>query len=83
MNVTIHLGSLKADKGCGFCHDALVSGPGQFIENIPDNCFCIQISELLAGKEICVINGPSSNPKAALEKKIAECGGTFVQNPGR
>ena len=40
------------------------------------------MSELFAGREICVINAPSANPKATLEKKIVECGGTFVQNPG-
>ncbi|XP_060566406.1 DNA ligase 4-like [Ruditapes philippinarum] len=41
-----------------------------------------QVSKLLEGKEICVINGPSSCPKQELEKKIVECGGSVVQNPG-
>ena len=45
-------------------------------------CF-LQTSELLAGREICVISGPSSHPKAALEKKVVECGGSIVQNPGK
>ena len=38
---------------------------------------------MLKGKEFCVVNGSSSLPKPALEKKIIECGGTIVQNPGR
>lgn len=41
-----------------------------------------QTSKMLEGKEICVINGPSSCPKQELEKKIVECGGKIVQNPG-
>lgn len=41
-----------------------------------------KVSEMLKGKEFCVVNGSSSLPKPALEKKIIECGGTIVQNPG-
>ena len=37
---------------------------------------------MLEGKEICVVNGPASHPKAALEKTIIEFGGTIAQNPG-
>ncbi|XP_005097120.1 DNA ligase 4 [Aplysia californica] len=40
-----------------------------------------KMSEVLEGKEFCVINGPSSFPKQELEKKIVEFGGTVVQNP--
>lgn len=29
-----------------------------------------------------MINGPSSLSKAAIEKKVAEYGGSVVQNPG-
>jgi len=42
----------------------------------------IQVSEMLCDKEVCVINGPVDQPKAALEKLVAELGGSFVQNPG-
>ena len=38
---------------------------------------------MLEGHEICVINGPSSCPKQELEKKVVECGGKIVQNPGK
>nr|KAG5701196.1 hypothetical protein BaRGS_023305 [Batillaria attramentaria] len=41
-----------------------------------------QVSQLLAGREVCVMNGPSDFPKAELERKVVELGGTFVQNPG-
>ncbi|KAK2178306.1 hypothetical protein NP493_548g00024 [Ridgeia piscesae] len=41
-----------------------------------------QVSEMLCDKEVCVINGPVDQPKAALEKLVAELGGSFVQNPG-
>lgn len=30
-----------------------------------------------------MINGPSSQSKAAIEKKVAEYGGSVVQNPGK
>ncbi|KAL4236518.1 DNA ligase (ATP) [Mactra antiquata] len=42
-----------------------------------------QTSKILEGKEICVINGPISHSKQLLEKRIVECGGSIVQNPGR
>ncbi|XP_052777625.1 DNA ligase 4-like [Mya arenaria] len=41
-----------------------------------------QVSKLLEGKELCVINGPSGLNKQQLETKIVECGGTVIQNPG-
>ena len=41
-----------------------------------------QVSEMLKDKEICVINGSTKHPKADLEKKVLECGGTIVQHPG-
>jgi len=31
---------------------------------------------------MCIINGPASHSKQQLEKKVMECAGTFVQNPG-
>jgi len=40
-----------------------------------------EVSQLLDEKEFCVINGSNEYPKQELEKKIAEHGGTFVQNP--
>ena len=40
------------------------------------------MSEIFQDREFCVVNGPSSHPKAALETKIAEYGGDIVQNPG-
>lgn len=43
----------------------------------------MQVSHLLSGREICVINGPSDMTKDELERKVAEMGGIFVQNPGR
>ncbi|KAL0278848.1 UNVERIFIED_CONTAM: hypothetical protein PYX00_000538 [Menopon gallinae] len=39
-------------------------------------------SDLLRGKEICVLSGFKEFSKSDLEKKIAEFGGTLVQNPG-
>ncbi|XP_025109281.1 DNA ligase 4-like isoform X2 [Pomacea canaliculata] len=42
-----------------------------------------QVSHLLSGREICVINGPSDMTKDELERKVAEMGGIFVQNPGK
>ncbi|XP_072034969.1 DNA ligase 4-like [Amphiura filiformis] len=41
-----------------------------------------QVSKIFEDKEFCVVNGPSSHPKTLLEKRIAECGGQVVQNPG-
>lgn len=41
-----------------------------------------KVSELLKGKEFCVVNGSSSLTKPDAEKKIIEFGGTIVQNPG-
>lgn len=38
---------------------------------------------MLAGKEVCVINGSAAHPKSDLEKKVVEFGGTIVQNPGK
>ena len=40
------------------------------------------MSEILAGKEFCVINGKGEYSKQELEKKIVEIGGCVVQNPG-
>lgn len=41
-----------------------------------------QISEMLEERELCIVNGPPGHPKQELEKKIVECGGAVVQNPG-
>ncbi|ELU10753.1 hypothetical protein CAPTEDRAFT_17890 [Capitella teleta] len=41
-----------------------------------------KVSELLSGKELCVINGTTSHSKSDLETKILECGGSIAQNPG-
>lgn len=41
-----------------------------------------KISEIFIGKEFCVIVGTEKNPKSFIEKKIMECGGETVQNPG-
>eukprot|EP00731_Ephydatia_muelleri_P033439 Em0029g45a len=41
-----------------------------------------KVSKMFEGKELCVINGPPGTSKEDLERKIAEHGGTFVQNPG-
>lgn len=38
-------------------------------------------SDTFAGKQICVINGVPEMSKNDIERKIAEYGGTFVQNP--
>ncbi|XP_050403534.1 DNA ligase 4 [Patella vulgata] len=40
-----------------------------------------QISKMLEGKEICIINGSSDWSKSELEKKVVEFGGTITQNP--
>ncbi|KAK2560071.1 DNA ligase 4 [Acropora cervicornis] len=40
-----------------------------------------QVSQLFEGKEFCIVTGPASHPKAKLEKKVAENGGSFTQNP--
>ena len=37
---------------------------------------------MLEGRELCIMNSPASHPKDQLEKKIVECGGLVVQNPG-
>ena len=42
----------------------------------------MQVSQVFSGKEFCVVSGPKDNPKASLERLIAENDGTFVQNPG-
>ncbi len=42
----------------------------------------MQVSEIFDGKEICVVNGPSRCPKSEIEKRVAEFGGSIVQNPG-
>jgi len=39
-------------------------------------------SSLFSGKEICVIVGNDKWNKGFIEKKIIECGGEIVQNPG-
>jgi len=44
--------------------------------------FHMQVSKMLEGKQFCVINGPRGFSKEETERKIAEHGGTFVQNPG-
>lgn len=41
-----------------------------------------KVSELFNGLEMCVVNGPSTHSKQALEKLIVEHGGTIVQHPG-
>ncbi|XP_064401547.1 DNA ligase 4-like isoform X2 [Halichondria panicea] len=41
-----------------------------------------EVSSMFDGKEFCVVNGPKALPKEEIEKKIAEHGGSFVQNPG-
>jgi DNA ligase-4 len=40
-----------------------------------------QIGDIFKGKEFCVINGTNKYDKQQLEKKIAEFGGSLVQNP--
>ncbi|XP_067047572.1 DNA ligase 4-like [Acropora muricata] len=40
-----------------------------------------QVSQLFEGKEFCIVTGPASHPKAKLEKKVAENGGSCTQNP--
>ncbi|XP_052257350.1 DNA ligase 4-like [Dreissena polymorpha] len=41
-----------------------------------------QVSKILEGREVCIINGPGGWNKQKLEEKVVECGGTIVQNPG-
>ncbi|KAK7101253.1 DNA ligase 4-like [Littorina saxatilis] len=41
-----------------------------------------QVSQVLSGKEVCVINGPADLTKQQIERKVKEMGGEFVQNPG-
>ncbi|XP_014680944.1 PREDICTED: DNA ligase 4-like [Priapulus caudatus] len=41
-----------------------------------------KLSELLQGREICVVNGPPSHSKQTLEKMAVEHGATIVQHPG-
>ena len=43
----------------------------------------LQVSQVLQGREVCVMNGPADLPKCELERKVVEMGGTFVQNPGQ
>lgn len=40
------------------------------------------VSRLLSGKEICVISGFGEVTKSDVERKVAEYGGSIVQNPG-
>ncbi|GFR84311.1 DNA ligase [Elysia marginata] len=40
-----------------------------------------QVSQVLQGKEFCIVNGPSSCPKQELEKRVVELGGLIVQHP--
>lgn len=40
------------------------------------------ISNILDGKEFCVLSATSKLSKPSIEKKIIENGGTIVQNPG-
>ncbi|PIK37895.1 putative DNA ligase 4 [Apostichopus japonicus] len=42
-----------------------------------------KVSEILADKEICVVNGPPGKTKPELEKIVIELGGQIVQNPGQ
>jgi len=42
----------------------------------------LQVSELFSGKEFCVVSGATFKNKADIERKIVECGGSVVQNPG-
>lgn len=42
----------------------------------------LQVSELFCGKEFCVVSGATFMNKADMERKIIECGGSVVQNPG-
>nr|XP_032827721.1 DNA ligase 4 isoform X1 [Petromyzon marinus]XP_032827722.1 DNA ligase 4 isoform X1 [Petromyzon marinus] len=39
-------------------------------------------SELFQDVEVCVMGGTAEHPKAQLERRVAECGGFIVQNPG-
>lgn len=46
-----------------------------------DTSTVVQVSKLLEGKELCIINGPLHFPKHKLEEKVVEMGGVVVQNP--
>lgn len=41
------------------------------------------VSQLLAGKEICVMSGFKNMTRADIEKKVVKFGGKVVQNPGK
>ncbi|XP_076463012.1 LOW QUALITY PROTEIN: DNA ligase 4-like [Babylonia areolata] len=41
-----------------------------------------QVSQVLSGKEVCVMNGPADLTKPQIERKVVEMGAKFVQNPG-
>lgn len=41
------------------------------------------ISNMLEGKEFCVLNDCETVSKSEIEKKIHEYGGHVVQNPGK
>ena len=41
-----------------------------------------RLSELFAGREMCVLNTSAGRSKADVEKKVVEYGGTIAQNPG-
>ncbi|XP_050440237.1 DNA ligase 4 [Adelges cooleyi] len=48
----------------------------------PDLCDVTTTSEVLEGKEFCVMSDCEHLTKAQIERKIHELGGSFVQNPG-
>ena len=40
-----------------------------------------KVSNALVGKEFCIIETGSANEKSTLERRVAELGGSLVQNP--
>ncbi|XP_061780188.1 DNA ligase 4 [Nerophis lumbriciformis] len=40
-------------------------------------------TDIFQDLEFCILNGTQDHPKAKLEKGLASCGGTVVQNPGQ
>ena len=41
-----------------------------------------KVSEMLSGREICVVNTPADVSKADVEKQVLAFGGSIAQNPG-
>ena len=41
-----------------------------------------KVSEMLSGKEICVVNAPADVSKAEVERQVLAFGGSIAQNPG-